>query len=98
MNGIDPELTESEQHRLQNRLYTNDSTSSKTDDDSIDFDRMNSLGLSWLDQLTNLGFLGMKESVEVDQLSWLGSGQYISDFVGSCRKTDQILYFIRGCL
>ncbi|XP_016771168.1 dual serine/threonine and tyrosine protein kinase isoform X2 [Apis mellifera] len=98
LNGIDPELTESEQHRLQNRLYTNDSTSSKTDDDSIDFDRMNSLGLSWLDQLTNLGFLGMKESVEVDQLSWLGSGQYISDFVGSCRKTDQILYFIRGCL
>lgn len=99
MTGIDAELTESEQHRLQNRLSSNDSTSSKTDGD-IDFDRMNSLGLTWLDQLTNLGFLGMKESVEVDQLSWLGSGQCISssDFLDSYKKTDRILYFIRGCL
>ncbi|XP_043597707.1 dual serine/threonine and tyrosine protein kinase isoform X1 [Bombus pyrosoma] len=99
MTCIDAELTESEQHRLQNRLSSNDSTSSKTDGD-IDFDRMNSLGLTWLDQLANLGFLGMKESVEVDQLSWLGSGQCISssDFLDSYKKTDRILYFIRGCL
>lgn len=99
MTGIDAELTESEQHRLQNRLSSNDSTSNKTDGD-IDFDGMNSLGLTWLDQLSNLGFLGMKESVEVDQLSWLGSGQCInsSDFLDSYKKTDRILYFIRGCL
>ncbi|XP_060823963.1 dual serine/threonine and tyrosine protein kinase [Bombus pascuorum] len=98
MTGIDAELTESEQHRLQNRL-SSDSTSSKTDGD-IDFDRMNSLGLTWLDQLANLGFLGMKESVEVDQLSWLDSGQCnsSSDFLDSYKKTDRILYFIRGCL
>ena len=92
LTGIDAELTESEQHRLQNRLTSND--------DEIDFDRMNSLGLTWFDQLTSLGFLGMKESVEVDQLSWLGSGQCIgsSDFLDSCKKTDRIVYFIRGCL
>ncbi|KAF3421974.1 hypothetical protein E2986_05314 [Frieseomelitta varia] len=92
LTGIDAELTESEQHRLQNRLTSND--------DDIDFDRMNSLGLIWFDQLTSLGFLGMKESVEVDQLSWLGSGQCIgsSDFLDSCKKTDRIVYFIRGCL
>ncbi|CAD1477588.1 unnamed protein product [Heterotrigona itama] len=92
LTGIDAELTESEQHRLQNRLTSND--------DDIDFDRMNSLGLTWFDQLTSLGFLGMKESVEVDQLSWLGSGQCIgsSDFLDSCKKTDRIVYFIRGCL
>ncbi|CAL7950521.1 unnamed protein product [Xylocopa violacea] len=100
LTSIDAELTESEQHRLQNRLNSNDSTSSKTDDDGIDFDRMNSLGLTWLDQLTNLGFLGMGESVEVDQLAWLGGGQYIcsSDLLDSCKKTDRILYFVRGCL
>ncbi|OAD61097.1 Dual serine/threonine and tyrosine protein kinase [Eufriesea mexicana] len=99
LTGIDPELTESEQHRLQNCLHFNDSTN-RTHDDDIDFDRMNSLGLTWLDQLTNLGFLGMKESVEVDQLSWLGSGHYVnsSDLVDSCKKTDRIIYFIRGCL
>lgn len=91
LTGIDAELTESEQHRLQNRLTSND---------DIDFDRMNSLGLTWFDQLTGLGFLGMKESVEVDQLSWLGSGQCIgsSDFLDSYKKTDRIVYFIRGCL
>ena len=88
LTGIDAELTESEQHRLQNRLTSHD--------DDIDFDRMNSLGLTWFDQLTSLGFLGMKESVEVDQLSWLGSGQCIgsSDFLDSYKKTDRIVYFM----
>ncbi|XP_012142889.1 receptor interacting protein kinase 5 isoform X1 [Megachile rotundata] len=102
LSSIDAELTESEQHRLQNRLNSNDSALNKNDDndDSIDFDRMNSLGLTWLDQLTNLSFLGMEESVEVDQLSWLSGGQYItsSELLDSCKKTDRILYFIRGCL
>ena len=101
VTSIDAEFTESEQHRLQNRLNSNDSTSTKDDDnDGIDFDKMNALGLTWLDQLTNLGFLGMEESVEVDQLPWLGSGQYVScsDLVDSCKKTDRILYFVRGCL
>ncbi|XP_076640363.1 receptor interacting protein kinase 5 isoform X3 [Colletes latitarsis] len=97
--SIDAELTESEQHRLQNRLNPNDSVSNKNDD-SIDFDKMNSLGITWLDQLTNLGFLGMEESVEVDQLAWLGGGQYVnsSDLLDSCKKTDRILYFVHGCL
>ena len=101
LTSIDAEFTESEQHRLQNRLNSNDSTSTKDDDnDGIDFDKMNALGLTWLDQLTNLGFLGMEESVEVDQLSWLGGGQYVScsDLVDTCKKTDRILYFVRGCL
>ncbi|XP_054009693.1 dual serine/threonine and tyrosine protein kinase-like isoform X1 [Hylaeus anthracinus] len=100
LTTIDAELTESEQHRLQNQLNPNDSPSDKNDDDSIDFDKMNSLGITWLDQLTHLGFLGMEESVEVDQLSWLVGGQYVSssDLVDSCKKTDRILYFIHGCL
>ncbi|CAK9827332.1 Dual serine/threonine and tyrosine protein kinase [Anthophora retusa] len=100
LTSIDAELTESEQHRLQNRLNSNDCTSNKTDDDCLDFDRMNSLGLTWLDQLTNLGFLGMEESVEVDQLSWLNGGQCISssDLLDSYKKTDRILYFVHGCL
>ncbi|XP_017890360.1 dual serine/threonine and tyrosine protein kinase-like isoform X2 [Ceratina calcarata] len=101
INSIDAELTESEQHRLQNRLNSNDSTSSKTDDNGIDFDRMSSLGLTWMDQLTSLGFLRIEESVEVDQLSWLGAGQFAlssSDLLDSCKKTERILYFIRGCL
>ncbi|XP_076240379.1 receptor interacting protein kinase 5 isoform X2 [Calliopsis andreniformis] len=99
--SVDAELTESEQHRLQSRLNSSNSTSNKDiDDDGIDFDKMNSLGLTWLDQLTNLGFLGMEESVEVDQLSWLSGRQCIScsDLLHSCKKTDRILYFVRECL
>ncbi|XP_031845828.1 receptor interacting protein kinase 5 isoform X2 [Nomia melanderi] len=100
LNSIDAELTESEQHRLQNRFSSIDSTNKTDNDDGIDFDKMNSLGITWLEQLTNLGFLGMEESVEVDQLSWLGGGHYVcgSDLVDSCKKTDRILYFVRGCL
>ncbi|XP_076284659.1 receptor interacting protein kinase 5 isoform X1 [Lasioglossum baleicum] len=100
LNSIDGELTESEQHRLQYRMSSIDSTSKTDNDDGIDFDKMNSLGTTWLEQLTNLGFLGMEESVEVDQLSWLGSGQYVcgSKLVDSCKKIDSILYFVRGCL
>ncbi|XP_033323405.2 receptor interacting protein kinase 5 isoform X1 [Megalopta genalis] len=100
LNSIDAELTESEQHRLQYRLNLIDSTSKIDSDDGIDFDKMNSLGITWLEQLTNLGFLGMEESVEVEQLSWLGGGQYVcgSDLVDSCKKTDRILYFVRACL
>ncbi|KZC07132.1 Dual serine/threonine and tyrosine protein kinase [Dufourea novaeangliae] len=61
MASIDAELTESEQHRLQNRLNFNDSTHKTDEDGGINFDKMNSL-------------------------------------VDSCRKTDRILYFVRGCL
>lgn len=98
--NVDAALTESEQHRLQNRLNQNNSASIKNDDDSIDFDRINSLGLTWLDQLTNLGFLGMEESVEVDQLSWLGGEHYVnsSNLVDSCKKIDRIIYFVHSCL
>ncbi|KAG7188873.1 hypothetical protein KM043_008479 [Ampulex compressa] len=99
LDSIDAELTESEQHRLQSRLNLNDSASSKNDD-GIDFDKMNSLGLTWLDQLTSLGFLGIEDSVEVDQLTWLVNGQYVngSDLVDSCKKLDRILYFTCSCL
>ncbi|XP_011348062.1 dual serine/threonine and tyrosine protein kinase isoform X2 [Ooceraea biroi] len=99
LDGTDAELTESEQHSLQSRVEV--SRESKSDD-SINIDKMNSLGLTWLDQLSSLGFLGMEESVEVHRLTWLVGDQYVnknsSDLVDSCKKTDRILHFTRGCL
>ncbi|XP_032691585.1 dual serine/threonine and tyrosine protein kinase-like isoform X3 [Odontomachus brunneus] len=97
---IDAELTESEQHSLQNqRLVSNDLSEPKSDN-SISIDKMNSLGLTWLNQLTNLGFLGMEESVEVHKLTWLVGDQYVnsSHLVDSCNKMDDILSFTRNCL
>ncbi|KAK2583040.1 hypothetical protein KPH14_009078 [Odynerus spinipes] len=72
LDSIDAELTESEQHRLQSTVNPCDPNLTN-DEDSVDIDKINSLGLTWLDQLTNLGYLGMEESVEVDQLTWLSS-------------------------
>ncbi|XP_043670902.1 dual serine/threonine and tyrosine protein kinase-like isoform X2 [Vespula pensylvanica] len=99
LDSIDAGLTESEQHRLQSTITPCDSNQSK-DKDDVDFDKVNSLGLTWLDQLTNLGYLGMEESVEVDQLTWLVGGQCVStsNIINSCKKMDRILYFIKGCL
>lgn len=97
---VDAELTESEQHNLQDRIVmSNDPSESKTDD-NISIDKMNSLGLTWLDQLTNLGFLGMEESIEVHKLTWLVGERYVnsSDLVDLCDKTDRILSFTSSCL
>lgn len=101
LNGTDAELTESEQHSLQNRLEMPSISKESKSDDSINIDKMNSLGLTWLDQLSSLGFLGMEESVEVHQLTWLVGERYVnnsSDLVDSCKKTDRILHFTRACL
>ncbi|XP_014604385.1 PREDICTED: dual serine/threonine and tyrosine protein kinase-like [Polistes canadensis] len=99
LDSIDGGLTESEQHRLQSTLTQCDNNLLK-DKDDVDLDQINSLGLMWLDQLNNLGYLGTEESVEVEQLPWLVGGQCInsSNIINSRKKMDRILYFIRGCL
>ncbi|KAG5319651.1 DUSTY kinase, partial [Pseudoatta argentina] len=101
LDGTDAELTESEQHSLQSRIEVSSVSKESKSDDSINIDKMNSLGLTWLDQLSSLGFLGMEESVEVHQLTWLVGEQYVnnsSNLVDSCKKTDRILHFTRACL
>ncbi|XP_077277575.1 receptor interacting protein kinase 5 isoform X1 [Temnothorax americanus] len=101
LDGTDAELTESEQHSLQNRIEVPNVSKESKSDDSINIDKMNSLGLTWLDQLSSLGFLGMEESVEVHQLTWLVGERYVnnsSDLVDSCKKTDRVLHFTRACL
>jgi receptor-interacting serine/threonine-protein kinase 5 len=102
LDGTDAELTESEQHSLQSQVEVPNVSRKLKSDDSINIDKMNSLGLTWLDQLGNLGFLGMEESVEVHQLTWLIGEQYVnkrsSDLVDSCNKMDRILHFTRSCL
>ncbi|XP_014474429.1 PREDICTED: dual serine/threonine and tyrosine protein kinase isoform X2 [Dinoponera quadriceps] len=97
---LDAELTESEQHSLQNRRLVSTDPSEPKSDNSISIDKMNSLGLKWLDQLTNLGFLGMDESVDVHKLTWLVGDQYVnsSHLVDSCNKMDHIFSFTRNCL
>ncbi|XP_025163734.1 dual serine/threonine and tyrosine protein kinase isoform X2 [Harpegnathos saltator] len=97
---VDAELTESEQHSLQNQRLVSTDPSESRNDNSISIDKMNSLGLTWLHQLTNLGFLGMEESVEVHKLTWLVGDQYVnsSHLVDSCNKMDHILSFTRNCL
>lgn len=98
---VGTELTESEQHNLQaQRAISSNDPCEPKNEDSISIDKMNSLGLTWLDQLTNLGYLGMEESVEVHKLTWLVGEEYInsSDLVDSCNKIDRILSFTSGCL
>ncbi|XP_012278453.1 dual serine/threonine and tyrosine protein kinase isoform X2 [Orussus abietinus] len=102
VESTDEELTESEQHRLQARLQSSDLSHSKDDstvekENSLEPNRMNSLGTMWLDQLTRLGFLRVEESVEVDQMSWQYNSSS-SDFVESCKKIDRVAYFVRSCL
>lgn len=99
LDSIDAELTESEQHSLQNRVMSSDPNELKNDD-NVNIDKMNSLGLTWLDQLNNLGFLGMEQAVKIHQLTWLLGEQYVnsSDLVDSCKNTDRILHFTRDCL
>lgn len=101
LDGTDAELTESEQHSLQKRIEVPSVSKESKSDDNINIDKMNSLGLTWLDQLSSLGFLGMEESVEVHQLTWFVGEQYVnnsSDLVDSCKKMDRVLHFTRACL
>ncbi|KAJ8683893.1 hypothetical protein QAD02_019685 [Eretmocerus hayati] len=67
-------------------------------DEGLELDKMDSLGLTWLDQLTNLGLMG--ETVETDQSPWLSAQQcnQSSDILDSYQKIDRVLYFVRGCL
>ena len=46
----------------------------KESDEGLNLDKINSLGITWLDQLTDLGFMG--ETVDVDQNSWFANGQF----------------------
>ncbi|XP_008203256.1 dual serine/threonine and tyrosine protein kinase isoform X1 [Nasonia vitripennis] len=75
-----------------------DSVKESDDVDGLNLDKINSLGMTWLDQLTDLGFMG--ENVEADQTTWLTNAQYSqsSDLLDSCKKLDRILYFVRSCL
>lgn len=63
-----------------------DSVKESDDVDGLDLDKIDSLGMTWLDQLTDLGFMG--ENVEADQTTWLSNAQYSqsSDLLDSCKK------------
>ncbi|XP_020708793.2 dual serine/threonine and tyrosine protein kinase-like isoform X2 [Athalia rosae] len=100
IDSTDTELTESEQHRLQEPTYQNGTSSIENDVEDIDIEKMNLLGVTWLNQIASLGFLRMEESVEVDQLSWLDGKDYggSSHFINSRQKIDQVLEFTEGCL
>lgn len=55
------------------------------DDEGLYLDKISSLGLTWLDQLTDLGFIG--ESVDIDHSTWLdGQNTQSSDLLDSCKK------------
>ncbi|XP_033219162.1 dual serine/threonine and tyrosine protein kinase-like isoform X2 [Belonocnema kinseyi] len=98
LDSLDAELTESEQHRLH--VESNDSSGHQKDESGTHVDQISSLGLTWLEQLTSLGFLRLQESAEVDRATWLVGGEYAntSSLVASCKKTERILFFIRGSL
>ncbi|KAF7997359.1 hypothetical protein HCN44_005636 [Aphidius gifuensis] len=95
-DSIDADLTESEQHRLQNQselLLANKTTTATTtttttnvSNENINIGRLNNLGLKWLDELGNLGFFKTYESDEFNSSS---------DLVESLKNIDRIHYFIR---
>ncbi|XP_014214699.1 dual serine/threonine and tyrosine protein kinase-like [Copidosoma floridanum] len=66
-------------------------------DDGLDLENIDALGLAWLDQLTDLGFIN--ETVDPEE-AWLHHGQnaHASELLDSCKKLDRILYFVRKCL
>lgn len=93
----DTELTESEQHRLEETVYDNGNEPR----DEIDIDKMNILGLTWLNQIASLGFLTIEESVEVDQHSWLNvieKSRVSSQYINSREKIDEVFKFTELCL
>ncbi|XP_008544863.1 dual serine/threonine and tyrosine protein kinase isoform X1 [Microplitis demolitor] len=106
IDGVEGDLTESEQHRLQSQTESNvvnvknDDMNDKKEEDGFNLEKMNSLGRTWLDQLGGLGFLRVEDPVEVDQMTWLVSSEYVSasDFVDSYKKIDRVLHFTRSCL
>ena len=70
-----------------NSVYENENQHELDPDDS--------LGAMWLDQLTNLGFMGESE---IDQTSWLSNEQYTnanSDLVDSCKKLGNGVNYIK---
>lgn len=95
LDGTDAKLTKFEDHSLQDWIVISSTSMESISDDSIN--KMNSLSLKWLDQLSSLEFLRMEESGEV-QLTSLVDEQYSSDILDSYEKTDRILYFTRACL
>lgn len=97
-DGFDAELTESEQHRLH--VESSDSFNTQKEENNSQIDRINSLGLIWLEQLTSLGFLRLQESDEVDRATWLVGGEYAntSRLMTSCKRIEQISFFIRASL
>lgn len=66
------------------------SNSTKELDKHCDLDKMNSLGVTWLDQLTDLGFLS--ESADADNSSWISSSRSSnsSDILDSCKKLGNV--------
>lgn len=100
LNSFEAALTESEQHRVQNQSSDANLDYTKTPGDTIATEKNNSLGLTWLDQLTTLGFLKVDDSLEGDPSRWMfdGRSSNSSEIIGSCKKIDRILYFVRSCL
>ncbi|XP_034943579.1 dual serine/threonine and tyrosine protein kinase-like isoform X2 [Chelonus insularis] len=101
-DNIDEDLTESEQHRLQSQVEKEKNhvlELEEKEDEGLNLEKMNSLGLTWFDQLGSLGFLQIDESDD-DQMPWLNGGKYINsnDFIESCERMDRILQFTRSCL
>lgn len=98
-DSMEADLTESEQHRLQGQMDPG-SPGLINNDESVDIENINSLGLQWLEQLSCLGFMRTEDSVEVDQVTWFVSGQCVSSsgLIDSRKKMDRVLYFVRGCL
>ncbi|CAB0032437.1 unnamed protein product [Trichogramma brassicae] len=59
------------------------------DDEGLDLEQINSLGLTWMDQLTSLGFMG--EPNDVDHSAWLDQERSMSsDLLDSCTKPGKI--------
>lgn len=85
-DSIDPDLTESEQHRLQNQAAINN-PSKDTNNENIE--KINSLGLNWIEQLGNLGYLQIYGSDEFENSI---------DLIESLKNLDRIHYFTRSRL
>ncbi|XP_043285538.1 dual serine/threonine and tyrosine protein kinase-like isoform X2 [Venturia canescens] len=100
LNSFDAALTESEQHRMQSQSSVTNLDYTKNQADTTVTEKNTSLGLTWLDQLSALGYLRVDDSLEVDPSSWMidGRSSNASELVGSFKKTDRILYFVRCSL
>lgn len=68
----------------------------KKNDSGCSLDKISSLGLTWYDQLSKLGF--MSESIDADVPEWLTSGQSLqpSDILDSCNKLGKNTWTIKN--